>query len=54
MGLVFVAALVALAALAIISSDALAWRARVVRAKLLGELPELPLADPKARFTSET
>lgn len=45
MGLVFVAALVAWAALAIISSDALAWRARVVRAKLLGELPELPLAD---------
>src|SRR5689334_19078727 len=45
LGLIIVAMLVALAALAFISSDALAWRARVVRAKLLGELPELPLAD---------
>src|SRR5437899_11512553 len=44
MGLVFVAALVALAALAIISSDALAWRAPVVRAKLLGEIPEFQFA----------
>lgn len=42
-GLIGVAVLGASATLAIMASDALAWRARVVRAKLLGKIPELPL-----------
>ena len=33
------------AAGALVQSDGLAWRARVLRAKVLGELPELPLSD---------
>lgn len=33
------------ATIMVVQSDALAWRARVVLAKLLGELPEIPLSD---------
>jgi len=44
-GLICVSVLGISATLAIMASDALAWRARVVRAKLLGELPELPLLE---------
>jgi len=43
--LVCVAVLGVSATFAFIASDALAWRARVVQAKLLGKLPELPLLD---------
>ncbi len=44
-GLICVAVLGASATLAIMASDALAWRARVVQAKLLGKFPELPLIE---------
>jgi len=40
-GLICLAALGVTATLAIMASEGLAWRARVVRAKLLGELPEI-------------
>jgi len=43
--LICVAVLGGSATLAVIASDALAWRARVIRAKFLGGLPELPLVD---------
>src|SRR5258708_2980886 len=44
-GLACVAVLGMLAALAITASDAFAWRARVVREKLLGKFPEIPLVE---------
>jgi alcohol dehydrogenase (cytochrome c) len=43
--LVCVAVLGASAALAIMTSDAFTWRVRVVRAKLLGKFPEVPLVE---------
>jgi alcohol dehydrogenase (cytochrome c) len=36
---------VVLAAAGAVASDAIAWRVRVVRAKIMGKLPEIPLAD---------
>ena len=44
-GLVCVAVLGVSVALAIMTSDALAWRARVLQAKLLGKFPEVPLVE---------
>src|SRR5882762_8588529 len=44
-GLICLAVLGVTATLAIMASEGLAWRARVVRAKLLGELPEIPPVD---------
>src|SRR5882762_4154542 len=44
-GLICLAVLGVTATLAIMASEGLAWRARVVRAKLSGKLPEIPLVD---------
>jgi hypothetical protein len=44
-GLICLAPLGVTAMLAVMASDGLAWRARVVRAKLSGELPEIPPVD---------
>ena len=44
-GIACVAVLGVSATVAIIASDAFAWRARVVGAKLLGRFPEIPLAE---------
>ena len=44
-GLICLAALGATATLAITASEGLAWRARVIRAKLSGELAEIPPVD---------
>ncbi|HET7764428.1 MAG TPA: PQQ-binding-like beta-propeller repeat protein [Burkholderiales bacterium] len=44
-GLVLLLFLGGAAAAALVLSDGVAWRARVLRAKVLGELPELPLPD---------
>lgn len=44
-GLICMTVLGVSATFAIMASETLAWRARVVRAKLLGKIPELPLMD---------
>ncbi|HKW36637.1 MAG TPA: PQQ-binding-like beta-propeller repeat protein [Burkholderiales bacterium] len=45
LGLISATVLVAAAAAAVAQSDGIAWRVRVLRSKILGDLPELPMAD---------